>query len=153
MYNKIILLGNLGSDPELRYMSSGDPVCNFSVATNRRFVTRDGENREETNWFRVNAWGKLAETCNQYLEKGRLVYVEGQLNLRDYTTADGELRSSLDVRALEIKFLSGNGPTDGPDGEQNEASGGSTRRPAAASSGAAAPAAAPASGDERDLPW
>lgn len=78
MFNKITIIGNLGTDPEMRYMPSGDAVTSFSVATNRRYRTRDGENRDETEWFRVNAWGRLAETTNQYLEKGSLVYVEGR---------------------------------------------------------------------------
>ena len=91
MFNKITIIGNLGSDPEMRYTPSGSAVTSFSVATNRRY-TRNGETVDETEWFRVNAWGRLAETTNQYLEKGSLVYVEGRLSSRPWQTQDGQLR-------------------------------------------------------------
>ena len=90
MFNKITIIGNLGTDPEMRYTPSGSAVTSFSVATNRRY-TRNGEQVDETEWFRVNAWGRLAETTNQYLEKGSLVYVEGRP--QQPTMADTEWRS------------------------------------------------------------
>ena len=123
MFNKITIIGNLGTDPEMRYMPSGDAVTSFSVATNRRYRTRDGENRDETEWFRVNAWGRLAETTNQYLEKGSLVYVEGRLSSRSWVGQDGQTRFSNEIRAQELKFLpragqaapgGGGYPGDGP---------------------------------------
>ena len=107
--NKITIIGNLGRDPEMRYMQSGDAVTNFSVATSHRYRTRDGDQREETEWFNVSAWGRLAEITNQYLSKGRQVYVEGRLSSRMYQTQSGETRVSLDVRASEVQFLSGSG--------------------------------------------
>ena len=107
--NKITIIGNLGRDPEMRYMQSGDAVTNFSVATSHRYRTRDGDQREETEWFNVSAWGRLAEVTNQYLSKGRQVYVEGRLSSRMYQTQTGETRVSLDVRASEVQFLSGGG--------------------------------------------
>ena len=114
MYNKITIIGNLGSDPEMRYMPSGSAVTSFSVATNRRYTNRDGQTVDETEWFRVNAWGRLAETTNQYLEKGRLVYVEGRLSSRPWQTQDGQLRSGNEIYAQEVKFLSGS--SQGPGG-------------------------------------
>ena len=88
--NKILIIGNLGSDPEMRYMPSGDPVTSFSVATNRRYRTRDGDQREETEWFRISAWGRLAEITNQYLTKGSKIYVEGRLQSRSWQGQDGQ---------------------------------------------------------------
>ena len=123
MFNKITIIGNLGTDPEMRYMPSGDAVTSFSVATNRRYRTRDGEQRDETEWFRVNAWGRMAETTNQYLEKGSLVYVEGRLSSRSWVGQDGQTRFSNEIRAQELKFLpragqaapdGGGYPGDGP---------------------------------------
>ena len=103
--NKILIIGNLGSDPEMRYTPNGNPVTSFNVATNRRYKAADGENREETEWFRVNAWNRLAETCNQYLQRGSKIYVEGRLSSRTYTANDGETRVSLEVFASEVTFL------------------------------------------------
>ncbi len=115
MFNKITIIGNLGTDPEMRYMPSGSAVTSFSVATNRRYKNRDGQTVDETEWFRVNAWGRLAETTNQYLEKGRLVYVEGRLSSRPWQTQDGQLRAGNEIYAQEVKFLSGAGqPSGGP---------------------------------------
>ncbi len=116
MFNKITIIGNLGTDPEMRYLPSGNAVTSFSVATNRRYKNRDGENVDETEWFRVNAWGRLAETTNQYLQKGRLVYVEGRLSSRSWEGQDGQTRFSNEISAQEVKFLSGSNqaPGDGP---------------------------------------
>jgi single-strand DNA-binding protein len=107
--NKIILIGNLGRDPELRYTPTGQMVASFSVATNRRYKTASGEQREETEWFSCMAYGKLAETCNQYLSKGQRVYVEGRLKSRTYQTRDGQTRFSNDVTITDVHFLSGKG--------------------------------------------
>ena len=111
--NKMIVIGNLGGDPEMRYTPSGQAVTNFSVATNYKYTASDGERREETEWFRVSAWGRLAETCNQYLAKGKKVYVEGRLRSRTYEARDGQTRVSLDVLATEVRFIdSAGGRTD-----------------------------------------
>ena len=114
MYQKIIIMGNLGADPEMRYTPSGQPVTNFSVATNRRWTNADGTPGEETIWFRVTAWGKLGETCNQYLSKGRQVFVEGRLRPdpetgrpRIWTGQDGVARASFEITAFTVKFLGG----------------------------------------------
>ena len=113
MYQKIIIAGNLGRDPEMRYTPSGQAVTNFSVATNRQYTASDGQLVKETTWFRVSAWGKLAETCNQYLRRGSKVLVEGRLNAdpssggpRVYTRQDGSTGSSFEITADTIRFLS-----------------------------------------------
>ena len=114
MYQKVIIVGNLGRDPEMRYTPDGTPVTDFSVATNRRWNNPDGTQGEETVWFRVTAWRKLAETCNQYLTKGRQVFVEGQLHPdketggpRVWTANDGKPRASYEVTAATVRFLGG----------------------------------------------
>ena len=103
--NKILIIGNLGSDPEMRYTQKGNPVTSFTVATNRRYTTAEGETREETEWFRVSAWNRLAESSNNYLQRGGKVYVEGRLSSRTYVANDGQTRVSLDVTASNITFL------------------------------------------------
>jgi single-strand DNA-binding protein len=112
MYQKIIIAGYLGRDPEMRYTPSGNAVTNFSVATNRKWTNQDGSPGEETIWFRVSAWGKLAETCNQYLSKGRPVLIEGRMNPdpqtggpRIWTGNDGQPRASYEMTALTMRFL------------------------------------------------
>ena len=116
MYQKVVIVGNLGGDPELRYTPQGDAVTSFSVATNRRWTGGDGQPAEETIWFRVSVWGKQAESCNQYLSKGRQVLVEGRLTPdretggpRVWTGNDGRPRASFELRALSVQFLGGGG--------------------------------------------
>ena len=113
--NKIIVIGNLGRDPEMRYLPSGQTVTNFSVASSRRYTTSDGQQREETEWFNCSAFGRLAETCNQYLTRGRQVYVEGRLRSRTYTTQDGQQRFSNDINLTEVHFLGSSGGGMGDD--------------------------------------
>jgi single-strand DNA-binding protein len=103
--NKIIVIGNLGRDPEMRYTPSGQAVTSFSVASSRRYRTGDGEQREETEWFNVSAFGRLSEICNQYLTRGQQVYVEGRLRGRSYTDRDGQPRYSLEITATEMQML------------------------------------------------
>ena len=103
--NKIIIIGNLGRDPEMRYSPSGQPMTSFSIASNRRYTTAAGEQREETEWFNCTAFGRLADTCNQYLARGRQVYVEGRLRSRQYTRQDGSPGFSLDVNVTEMQML------------------------------------------------
>jgi single-strand DNA-binding protein len=104
--NKVLLIGRLGRDPEMRYTPSGRPVTTFSVATSRTWNTADGERHTETEWFNVVAWGNLAEICKQYLTKGQLVYVEGRLQTRHWDDADGHRHSSTEVVANEMIMLS-----------------------------------------------
>ncbi len=112
--NKIIVIGNLGRDPEMRYTSNGQSVTSFSVASNRKYTTATGEQREETEWFTVNAWGRLAELCNQYLTKGRQVYVEGRLSSRSYEARDGQTRFVNEINLTDVQFL---GRDTGPGGD------------------------------------
>ncbi len=122
--NKIIVIGNVGRDPEMRYTPNGQSVTNFSVASNRRYTTASGEQREETEWFNVNAWGRLGETCNQYLTKGRQVYVEGRLSSRTYQARDGQTRFVNEINANEIQFLGGRGDNMGEGGSPYGSGGG-----------------------------
>lgn len=103
--NKVMLIGNLGRDPEMRYTPSGRPVTTFSVATSRSWKTNDGEKRSETEWFNIVAWGNLAEICNKYLKKGSKVYVEGRLQTRRWDDDDGQKHSSVEVVANEMIML------------------------------------------------
>ncbi|RPI77560.1 MAG: single-stranded DNA-binding protein [Chloroflexi bacterium] len=104
--NKVMIIGRLGRDPEMRYTPSGRPVTTFSVATSRSWNTADGERRTETEWFNVVAWGSLAEICKQYLNKGQLVYVEGRLQTRYYDDAEGNKKVSTEIVANEMIMLS-----------------------------------------------
>ena len=103
--NKVMIIGRLGRDPEMRYTPSGRPVATFSVATNRSWTTSDGERRTETEWFNVVAWNKLAEICNQYLVKGQQVYIEGRLQTRRWEDSNGTKHSSIEVVANEMVML------------------------------------------------
>lgn len=106
-FNKIILVGNLGRDPELRYTPQGTPVCSFTVATNEKRKDRAGETQDFTTWFRVTLWGRQAETASQYLTKGRSVYVEGRLRVEEWTDRDGKQRYTLEVHATDMQFIGG----------------------------------------------
>ncbi|MFC2032732.1 single-stranded DNA-binding protein [Chloroflexota bacterium] len=103
--NKMITIGNLGSEPEMRFTPSGKPVTTFSIATNWRYTTPDGERREETEWFTVVAWNRLAEQCNQFLSKGRLVYVEGRLRTHSWEGQDGQKHFRNEIVADRVIFL------------------------------------------------
>jgi single-strand DNA-binding protein len=106
-FNRVTIVGYLGRDPEMRYLPSGDPVTSFTVATTEPGRTQEGQQQqpERTTWFRVSAFGRLAETCSQFLHKGSYVYLEGTLSQREYTDRDGVQRTSLDVRAREMRML------------------------------------------------
>ncbi len=103
--NKIIVIGNLGKDPEMRFTPSGHPITSFSVATNRSYTTAEGERKEETEWFTVVTWNKLAEQCNQFLTKGRLVYVEGRFHMRTWEGQDGQKHYQNEIVANSVRFL------------------------------------------------
>lgn len=103
--NKVMLIGNIGSDPEMRFTPSGSPVTSFNMAVSRNFTTRDGERRQETEWFTVVAWNRLAETCNQFLTKGRRAYVEGRLRTRTWEGQDGQRRFRNEIVANRVVFL------------------------------------------------
>jgi single-strand DNA-binding protein len=105
MLNKIMLIGNLGRDPELNVTSDGTPVTKFSLAVNRNTKTSTGEKKEETDWFNVVAWRQLAEICERYLHKGSKVYIEGRLTQRKYTDREGIQRTSVEVIANDMQML------------------------------------------------
>jgi single-strand DNA-binding protein len=112
--NKVMIIGHLGRDPEMRYTPSGRPVTTFTVATVRSWNTSDGERREETEWFNVVAWGSLAEICNQYLRKGQQVYVEGRLQTRRWDDPEGKKHFATELVAKEMIMLGDRRETVGP---------------------------------------
>ena len=105
MLNKIMLIGNLGRDPELQVTSDGTPVTRFSLAVSRSYKSRNGEAKEETEWFNIAAWRNLAEICEKYLHKGSKVYIEGRITQRKYTDREGVQRTAVDVIANDMKML------------------------------------------------
>src|SRR6185436_11958450 len=119
-FNKIIIVGNLGRDPELRYTPQGIAVCNFSLATNEKKRDKSGELQDVTTWFRVTLWRNQAENAAKYLTKGRPVYIEGRLGVEEWTDRDGNTRYTLEVQATDMQFISSGPRTD------EEYSGGST---------------------------
>ena len=113
-FNKVILVGNLGRDPELRYTPQGTPVCSFTMATNERRKDKSGEMQDQTTWFRVTLWGRQAETASQYLTKGRPVYIEGRLRVEEWTDRDGKPRHTLEVNATDMQFIGGGRAEEAP---------------------------------------
>ena len=103
--NKVMIIGNLGSDPEMRFTPNGNPVTSFRIATNRSYNAPDGERKQETEWFTIVAWGKQAESCNQFLTKGQRVFVEGRLRTRSWEGQDGQKRFRTEVVASRVLFL------------------------------------------------
>lgn len=103
--NKVLLIGNLGRDPEMKYTQQGTPVTTFTMAVNRVWKTPDGQQKDETEWFRIVAWQKLAEQCNEYLRKGSKVFIEGRLQTREWQGTDGQTRQTVEVVANEMVLL------------------------------------------------
>lgn len=138
-FNKIILVGNLGRDPELRYTPQGDAVCDFSMATNDRKRDKSGEYQDVPTWFRVTLWGKQAENASKYLAKGKQVYIEGRLSLDEWTDRDGNTRQTLQVTGTDMRFIGtrGDAATDGPRSDEPEFAGPASSPSPASSSGAA----------------
>ncbi len=111
--NKVILIGRLGGDPELKYTPGGTAVANFSLATSETWTDKQGQKQEKTEWHRVVVWGKLAELCNQYLAKGRQAYLEGSLQTRSWEDNDGKKKYTTEIVAKTIQFLGGNSQSSG----------------------------------------
>ena len=105
--NKVILIGNLGRDPELRYTQNGQAVVNFSLATSETWTDKNGERVDKTEWHRIVAWAKTAELCAQYLSKGRTVYIEGRLQTREWEDKEGGKRQTTEINATTVQFLGG----------------------------------------------
>jgi len=126
MLNKVMLIGNLGADPETRYTQDGTCVCNIRLATTEKFKNRNGEPQERTEWHRVVLWGRLGEIANQYLKKGRQVYIEGKIETRKWQDKDGNDRYTTEIRALNMQMLGGRGGEGGerPSAPQGQKQGG-----------------------------
>lgn len=123
--NKVILVGNVGRDPELRYTQGGQPVASFSVATNERFKDRDGNWKDRTEWHRIVAWARLAEICGEYLRKGSQVYIEGRIQTRDWEDKEGNKRQTTEIVALTMQMLGRRGGEAGPSlSDESQARGG-----------------------------
>ena len=149
--NKVILVGNCGRDPEIRYLPSGQAVANVSVATSSRRKDRtSGEMVEDTQWHRVTFYDRLAEIAGEYVKKGRPIYVEGRLKYGKYTDQAGVEKNTVDITATELQLLGGRAGTGGPGDEGGGGGGGYSRPPAAPR--AAAPAAAPRQPAARPAP-
>ena len=103
--NKVMIIGNIGTEPEMRFTPNGNPVTSFRIATSRVYTAPDGERRQETEWFSVVTWNRLAETCNQFLSKGQRAYVEGRLQTRSWEGQDGQKRSRVEIVANRVLFL------------------------------------------------
>ncbi len=147
MYQQITLIGNLGRDPEMRYTASGSAVTSFPVATSQRWTGSDGQRNEKTVWFRVSAWERQAETCNQYLTKGQRVLVVGEIEEPYvYTDQEGNSRASLQVRARNVQFLNSRAEREAMDGGGGQYGGHS----AAAMDGSSTDQG---SGGEEDIPF
>jgi single-strand DNA-binding protein len=131
--NKVILIGNLGKDPEVRYIPSGQAVASFSVATSDSFTDRGGAKKERTDWHNIVVWGKQAELCGQYLKKGRQVYIEGRIQTRSYDAKDGSgKRYVTEIVAQRVQFLggrAGGGPDEPPEAGGGGGGGGGEQAP------------------------
>jgi single-strand DNA-binding protein len=148
-FNKIIIVGNLGRDPELRYTPQGVAVCNFSVATNEKKRDKSGELQDVTTWFRVTLWRNQAENASKYLTKGSPVYVEGRLGLEEWTDRDGNNRYTLEVQGTEMHFIGGRGEG-APMGGSDEAE---FAGPATGGGGGRGTSSAPSGAADDDIPF
>jgi len=162
-FNKVIIVGNLGRDPELRYTPQGDAVCSFSVATNERKKDKSGEFQDVTTWFKITLWRRLAENASKYLTKGSPVYIEGRLQVEEWTDRDGKDRFTLGVQATDMHFISagrgegGGGEYGGGGQDDFETHSGPPQASSSASTASAggstsAPVSAPAAADD-DIPF
>jgi single-strand DNA-binding protein len=158
--NKVMLIGNLGKDPEVRYTPGGQAVANFNIATNEAWTDKQGQKQERTEWHRIVVWGKVAELCGEYLSKGRQVYIEGRLQTREWTNKEGAKQYTTEIVANQVLFLAGGerGAGQGRGGGRGAGGGEDFGQPppgfdesqAAPASGAAAPGKG---GGEDDIPF
>lgn len=154
MLNKMLVIGNVGRDPEMRYTPNGNAVTSFSLAVNRYYTPAGGERQEETEWFDITAWNRLAETCNNYVTRGMKIYVEGRLRSRSWVGQDGQTRFRNEIVASTVQFLTprsqGGGGYGGPPGEQGGYGGGGGGYGADGEYGGGGPGEP---SDADDLPW
>lgn len=150
-FNQVQVMGNLGGDPELRYTPQGSAVCNFSIATNEKKKDNRGEVQDITTWFRVTLWNKQAENASKYLTKGSPVFIQGRLNVQDWTDRDGNPRYTLEIQGSMMQFVSGGGQGGG---EHQQGGGGAPQYSGGAESGGApAQDFAPPSSADDDIPF
>lgn len=150
--NKVIIIGNLGNDPDMRYLPSGDAVANLSVATTDKYKDKNGETQEATEWHRVSFFGKTAEICGQYLKKGSQVYVEGSIRTRKWQDKEGQDRYTTEIKGDRMQMLGSRGGASGGTADMDSAPRQQSRPPASAPARAQnAPAKAPAGGSFDDL--
>jgi len=150
--NKVILIGNLGRDPETRFTNSGSSVTSFSVATKDSFADRSGARQERTDWHNITVWGKQGEACAQYLKKGSPVYIEGRISYREYEAKDGSgKRKATDIVALTVQFLSSRGGGAPATDDAGDFGGGARGRAPAGAGGGAGDDVAPM--DDEDIPF
>jgi len=149
--NKVILIGNLGRDPETRFTNSGSSVTSFSIATTESFADKSGTRQERTDWHNITVWGKQGEACAQYLKKGSPVYIEGRISYREYEAKDGSgKRKATDIIAMRVQFLSSRGGAPASDDAGGFGGGGARRAPAGGSGGAGDDVAPM---DDEDIPF
>lgn len=130
--NKVLLLGNLGQDPEVRYTSSGKAVATFTLATSERWKDQEGSDQERTEWHRIVAWGRLGEICGEYLSKGKQVYIEGRIQTREWKDKEGQKRTTVEIIAGDMIMLGGSQSRGGGDEQRRSFSGPSKGAPAPA---------------------
>ena len=145
--NKVILIGNLGRDPELRYTASGTAVANFTLATTENIRTKDGGREDRTEWHRIVAWARTAELCAQYLSKGRSVYIDGRLQTREWEDKEGQKRRTTEIVANTVQFLGGRGQG------QGQGQGGGGGAPPVPDGGSGAPEGGGSPGGSDDIPF
>jgi single-strand DNA-binding protein len=151
--NKVILVGNLGRDPELRYTQGGQAVANFTLATNEKWSDKQGNAQERTEWHRIVVWGKQGENCAQYLQKGRSCYIEGRLQTREWEDKDGNKRTTTEINAQTVQFLGGRGGAGGPGAPGPGGTGGSNEDPGPSSGPSSGPASGPTGPPPDDVPF
>jgi len=149
--NKVMIIGNVGTDPEMRFTPNGNPVTSFRMATGRTYTTPEGERKQETEWFDVISWNRLAETCNQFLTKGQRAYVEGRLRTRSWEGQDGQRRMRIEIIASRVLFLDRRPP--GPSPEVAADVGAGTGAEAGAGTGAEVGAVVEEELDAGDIPF
>ena len=151
--NKVILIGNLGGDPEVRFLPSGQPVGNFNIATTERWSGKDGNPGEKTEWHRIVVFGKQAENCKEYLRKGRQVYIEGRLQTREWQNKEGQKQRTTEVIAQTVQFLGGPGGGGGGGRSAGGGSGGGGESDMSPPPSNDAPSGPGILGDEDDIPF
>ena len=147
--NKVILIGNLGSDPEVRHLSSGSVVANFNIATSESYTNKNGERVTQTEWHRIELWDGLAKVAEQYLKKGQTVYIEGKLRTENWQDSDGNNRTTTRIRGLNMTMLGGRGSDQSGAGEYQQA----TQQASATQTPAPSAPSAPAEEETDDLPF